>query len=71
MRRSSEWREWLEEVPGLWCSCLLGEVTNMFSFCFFPSKLISKSEFLAPARGKLQQALSYLNGMTQASNDDI
>ena len=72
IRRSSGWREWQEAVPRPWCSCLLDEVTNMFRFFFFfPSKLINKSSFLALARGKLRQVLSYLNKMTQATNDGI
>ena len=54
MRRSSGWREWQEAIPGPWCSCHLEEVTNMFFFSFFPSKLTSKLSFLAPARGKLK-----------------
>ena len=54
MRRSSGWREWQEAIPGPWCSCHLEEVTNMFLFSFFPSKLTSKLSFLAPARGKLK-----------------
>ena len=52
MRRSSGWREWQEAIPGPWCSCHLEEVTNMFFFSFFPSKLTSKLSLLAPARGK-------------------
>ena len=54
MRRSSGWREWQEAIPGPWCSCHLEEVTNMFFFSFFPSKLTSKLSFLAPAREKLK-----------------
>ena len=54
MRRSSGWREWQEAIPGPWCSCHLEEVTNMFFFSFFPSKLTSKLSFLAPAWEKLK-----------------
>ena len=58
-------------IPGPWCSFHLEEVTNMFLFSFFPSKLTSKSSFLAPAVGKMRQVLSHLNKMTQATNDGI
>ena len=71
IRRSSGQREWQEAIPGPWCLFHLEEVTNMFLFSFFPSKLTSKSSFLAPAEGKLRQVLSYLNKMTQATNDGI
>ena len=54
VRRSSGWREWQEAIPGPWCSCHLEEVTNMFFFSFFPSKLTSKLSFLSPAWEKLK-----------------